>query len=108
MAEFLAVVNNHEEEIERNRTVRRVDDGCPRAIRVDRIGPAVRGKTGIERRTVDYHVLSSREITLTIESRRGHSRECCFGRKAGDVKQEALDRASVFARERPVRAVSVA
>ena len=48
-AEFFAVIDNHEEEIERNRTVRRVDHGCPGAIRVYRIGPGVRGETGIKR-----------------------------------------------------------
>jgi len=45
-AEFFAVIDNHEEEIERNRTVRRVDHGCPGAIRVYRIGPGVGGETG--------------------------------------------------------------
>jgi len=48
-AEFFAIIDNHEEEIERNRTVRRVDHGCPGAIRVYRIGPGVRGETGIKR-----------------------------------------------------------
>src|SRR5690348_3396314 len=48
-AEFFAVIDNHEEEIERNRTVRRVDHGCPGAIRVYRIGPGVGGETGIKR-----------------------------------------------------------
>ena len=107
LAEFPPVVDNHEVEIERNRTVRGVDDGCPRTIRVDRIGPAVRVETRVERGTVDDYMLSSREITLAIESRRGHSNECCFGRKARNVKQEALHGASVFARERAIRAVSL-
>jgi hypothetical protein len=106
-AEFFAVIHNHEEEIERNRTVRRLDHGCPGAIRVYRIGPGVRGETGIKRRTVDDYVLSSREIAFAIKSRGRHSHECRCGRKAGNVKQDALSRTSVFARQGPVRASSL-
>src|SRR6478672_8566743 len=91
LAEFIPVVHNHEVEVERNRAVWRIDDGSACTIRVDGIGSTVRVPTRVEGHAVYDNVFSSRKITPPIELRRGHSSECCLRRKAGDVKQDALN-----------------
>src|SRR5450755_1948595 len=104
-ADFVALPNDHEEQLQRNWTIGTDDQSGSSAIRIDGIGSARRRPTGRERLASDDSVLDPRHITGPIEMCDSDTAE--LKHNAGCGEEHAVGGRSVIARKGSVRTRAV-